>query len=199
MSLEDIADRTLWTDEQFPQDRRNLVSALTIEFNILMSEPARYTSVADSLQWVADEVHALKVANNADLLTLDGYFPVCFPFRCTRIVNALQQQAHLLRGGPQNIEHVKEAIKMFIVQVGRLTLYRDGSDQFACEMDRRAEEMDDFWRGMRPASGVSHRDNAVQLYNLWTCLNEQIEQCTCDQCTNRFLLYADDHSDMESD
>ncbi|KAJ5573512.1 uncharacterized protein N7459_007939 [Penicillium hispanicum] len=199
MSIENISDRTLWSDEDFPQDRKNLISALTVEFNILMNDPARYPSVAESLQWVADELHALKVANNADLLTLDGYSPVCFPLRCSRIVTGLQEQARRLRGGPQNIALVAEAIKMFIVQIGRLTLYRDGSDRFACEMDRRAEEMDDFWRARRPRDRIDHADTQLRLYDLWVQLNQEIELCTCEQCTKRFLLYSDKDTDLDFD
>lgn len=198
MSLEDIADRTLWYEDQFPKDRKNLVSALTVECEILTNDPARYPSVADSLQWVADEMHALKRANNALLLSFEGYAPICFSIRCGRIVTALQDQVRSLRGGPQNIAFVIEAIKMLIIQIGRLSLSRDGSDPFANEMDCQAEDMDDFWRERRPqTSGTHHGDRQAQLYDLWVYLNEQSKQCTCDQCTRRFLLYSEDESDLE--
>ena len=200
MSLHDIAERTLWHEDQFPIDRKNLVSALTVELELLANDPARYLSVADALQWVSDEMHALKLANNRDLLSFEGYGPLCFSIRCGRIVTALHDQVRRLRGGPQNIAYVAEAIKMLIVQIGRLSLSRDGADSFANEMDSQAEDLDDFWRAKRPETGERRpEDTQAELYDLWVSLNEQSKQCTCDQCTRRFLLYSENEIDLGLD
>jgi hypothetical protein len=135
---------------------------------------------------------AKEIALVRELATTTGHLlcrlaPPCFSEKCVRIEKELQRVSRKLTSQTDPVLPATASlvIEMLAVEVGRLSLDPfKGKDEYAVEMDLRAEKKDYEWK-QRHADDEDVAATIRGVFKVSFKLRQPIEGCPCCQCVRR--------------
>lgn len=130
---------------------------------------------AEELKDLANRVEALKV------FTVHENASLCFEVKCNRITACLTQHSELARTRPNHWQEIADVLDMVLIQMGRLTLTGDDSeDDLAQDAELLAEDKVSLLP--REEDEVESRSRRF-MYGLWCQLTyNTVAGCWCMGC-----------------
>lgn len=165
-------------------DREDLIKRLQTQIPALDNNPTSYRALARNLIRCAHDLDtAIKGGGLFEQGMSDIKIPDCFVTRCDAIKEELLHQGKLLIDSPAPVDSVAVAVELIAIQIGRLTLSRDG------DADAQAEGWDLLVEQLRlEVLGNDGEEVKGSEGDLWECLDFPVPGCECVQCTRRLLI-----------
>lgn len=149
--------------------------ALSLSFRSQV-DPITLQEMAEGLSDLANRVETLKAFANQETTSL------CFKVKCNRITTYLIDYSELVRTHPDRWREVTDVLDMVLIQVGRLTLTGDDSDDdLAQDAEMLAEDKEISLLPREEDEAASQKRR--HMYGLWCQLTyNTVAGCGCKGC-----------------
>ncbi|KAJ5368208.1 uncharacterized protein N7496_007968 [Penicillium cataractarum] len=142
----------MFSTATFEDLRKSYVDNLQQIIVTLRGRPSELGTIdiAQSLKDIWKDTDKLREAGHRAGSRSSRVVPACFETRCDIVKAELHHQSKMIREGKFHHEFIIAVLEVFTVQIGRLTVAEEDGNQFANEMESRADVMDSGWKMSAP-------------------------------------------------